>query len=63
MSAEKKLPKFLHKLEKEFIENEFVVKHEEFIVDGEKGIKIKYFHVDKKGKKKIRGILYAYRSH
>jgi hypothetical protein len=33
---------------------DFVEQTEEYIVDGEKGILIKYFHIDKKnGKKKI----------
>lgn len=49
----KTLPKYLHEHTIKNLEDNFVIQTEEYIVDGEKGIKIKYFHIDKSGRKKI----------
>lgn len=37
----------------ETLKGEFIVKHEEIIIDTPKGLKIKYYHVDKDGKEKV----------
>jgi hypothetical protein len=49
----KTLPKYLHSYALKTLNKDFVEQTEEYIVDGEKGILIKYFHVEKNIKKKI----------
>lgn len=52
--SKKSTPKYLHSFSLKSLVGDFVEQTEEYIVDGEKGILIKYFHIDKKnGKKKI----------
>lgn len=49
----KTLPKYLHSYALKTLNKDFVEQTEEYIVDGEKGILVKYFHVEKNSKKKI----------
>ena len=49
----KTLPKYLHSYASKKLNKDFVEQTEEYIVDGEKGILIKFFHVEKGNKRKI----------
>ena len=46
-------PKYLYQQTSKQMEDGFVVQREEYIVDGERGIKIKFFSIDKKDRKKV----------
>jgi|SRR3989338_348788 len=46
-------PKYLHQKIEKYLEDKFVVQREEYVINNERGIKIKYYFVDKSGRKKL----------
>ncbi|ATZ80435.1 hypothetical protein BMW23_0381 [Bodo saltans virus] len=49
----KSLPKYLYHQSNKNLEGDFVVQREEYIIDGERGIKIKFFSINKSERKKV----------
>lgn len=52
-TSSKKLPNYLYNNASSKLVDSFIEKTEEYIIDGEKGIIIKYYHVDKTKLKKV----------
>lgn len=46
-------PKYLYQQSSKNLEGDFVVQREEYVVDGERGIKIKFFSINKSERKKV----------